>query len=189
VTGACTRPIYDWDETHMKAALMYADEHSKCAAKKVACLLVKSGAIISIGINGTSPGSKNCNDLFRKVGDEWQKRVYVTEYVNNENFIDPQPVENPVGWLRAGDQREHYNWSLLNEIHAEANAIGKCAKQGISTEGATAYITHSPCHDCAKLLAVSGIKTVFYGEEFDNVKEVAKVLGKFGIDIYQLEVI
>jgi dCMP deaminase len=188
VTGSSETSIWDWDVSHMKSALMYAGAHSKCAAKRVACLLVKGGGIISIGINGTPPGDTNCNELFRKnETGEWEERIFVEETFSNE-FISNAVRKKPVGWVYSRDQRRHYHWSLLNEIHAEANAIGKCAKQGISTKGTTAYITHSPCHDCAKILAVSGIETIYYNQDFDNVEEVAKVLLNFGVRMYKLEV-
>lgn len=47
-------------------------------------------------------------------------------------------------------------------VHAEANAIGFAAKHGISLEGCKLYCTHSPCINCAFLIAQSGIKEVFY---------------------------
>ena len=49
-------------------------------------------------------------------------------------------------------------------LHAESNAISKCAKWHSSTEGATLYVTLSPCFDCAKMIIQSGIKRVCYEE-------------------------
>jgi|TARA_R100001079_G_C4319355_1_gene98301 dCMP deaminase len=51
-------------------------------------------------------------------------------------------------------------------LHAEANAILKCARHGKSCEGATLYITLSPCQDCAKLIYQAGVKRVVYLEEY-----------------------
>ena len=51
-------------------------------------------------------------------------------------------------------------------LHAEANAITKVAKAGNSSEGATLYITTSPCIECAKLIIQSGIERVVYSEEY-----------------------
>jgi len=47
-------------------------------------------------------------------------------------------------------------------IHAEMNALLQCAKHGIATEGATAYVTHYPCPDCMKSLNQAGIQTIYY---------------------------
>lgn len=51
-------------------------------------------------------------------------------------------------------------------IHAEANAIAFAAKEGIRIEGAVMYTTASPCNDCAKLIINSGIREVWYDEEY-----------------------
>lgn len=47
-------------------------------------------------------------------------------------------------------------------VHAEQNVISYCAKNGISTDGATMYITLSPCQLCAKLIVQAGIKRVVF---------------------------
>ena len=49
-------------------------------------------------------------------------------------------------------------------LHAEANAITKLARSSNNSDGATIYITASPCIECAKLIIQSGIKRVVYGE-------------------------
>lgn len=51
-------------------------------------------------------------------------------------------------------------------VHAEQNLLMFCAKHGIKTENCTLYITHSPCIDCAKLIASAGIKEVIYDEDY-----------------------
>lgn len=57
----------------------------------------------------------------------------------------------------------------VRTVHAEANAITQCAIHGVSTNKSIAYLTHTPCFNCAKLLISSGIRTVFiknkYGED------------------------
>lgn len=51
-------------------------------------------------------------------------------------------------------------------LHAEANAISKVAKSGNSSEGATLYVTASPCVECAKLIIQAGIRRVVYSDEY-----------------------
>ncbi len=51
-------------------------------------------------------------------------------------------------------------------LHAEANAITKLARSNNNSDGATLYVTASPCMECAKLIIQSGIKRVVYGEEY-----------------------
>lgn len=53
-------------------------------------------------------------------------------------------------------------------IHAEMNAILQCAKYGVATDGATAYVTAQPCPDCTKALNQAGIKTVIYKKGYPH---------------------
>lgn len=57
-------------------------------------------------------------------------------------------------------------------IHAEQDAITYCAREGISTKGASIYVTHFPCLNCAKLIVASGIKAVYFKHKY-NVDHLA----------------
>ena len=57
-------------------------------------------------------------------------------------------------------------------VHAEANAIAQAAKHGISTQGATIYVTLEPCISCLKLIISAGIKEVFYETSFNKGDKV-----------------
>jgi len=67
-------------------------------------------------------------------------------------------------------------------LHAEANAITKIARSGNSSEGATLYITASPCIECSKLIIQSGIKRIVYGENY-RLTDGIELLEKAGIEI------
>lgn len=67
-------------------------------------------------------------------------------------------------------------------LHAESNAITKACKSPISTEGATMYITHSCCLECAKLIIQSGIKKVYYSENYRD-KAGINLLRNCGIEV------
>jgi dCMP deaminase len=56
-------------------------------------------------------------------------------------------------------------------VHAEANAIAQAAKHGISTNGASIYVTLEPCVSCLKLIISAGIKEVFYETDFNSDKK------------------
>lgn len=71
-------------------------------------------------------------------------------------------------------------------LHAEANAITKLARSTQNCEGATIYITSSPCVECAKLIIQSGIKRVVYGEEYRS-KDGIKLLEMAGIIVYVIK--
>lgn len=61
------------------------------------------------------------------------------------------------------------HWYVL---HSEANAILKCAKNGISCKDATIYLTHSPCKECAKLIFQSMIKRLVYNFNYRDTDGV-----------------
>ena len=67
-------------------------------------------------------------------------------------------------------------------LHAEANAITKVARSGNSSEGATLYITDSPCMECAKLIIQSGITRVVYAREYRIIDGV-DLLRRAGIQV------
>ena len=62
--------------------------------------------------------------------------------------------------------RDPYGKTLSTVLHAEANALMKAGRAGLSCVGATVYTTHSPCLDCAKLIYQAGIKRVVYKEKY-----------------------
>jgi dCMP deaminase len=64
-------------------------------------------------------------------------------------------------------------------IHAEANAIIQAARNGVNIDGATTYVTASPCWNCFKQLANAGIVRIVYGEFYrdDRIFEVARQIG------------
>ena len=67
-------------------------------------------------------------------------------------------------------------------LHAEANAITKVAKSNNSSEGATLYVTTSPCVECAKLIIQSGIRRVVYSDRYHN-EDGLRLLEKAGVRI------
>ncbi len=72
-------------------------------------------------------------------------------------------------------------------VHAEQNAIADCASRGVSVNGASCYITHYPCINCAKILAASQIKNIFYLNDYKNDKNVEKLLNDVNIKATKLK--
>lgn len=70
-------------------------------------------------------------------------------------------------------------------LHAEANAITKIARSGNSGEGATLYVTASPCIECAKLIIQAGIKRVVYAEKY-RLEEGLDLLRRANIELVYL---
>ena len=72
-------------------------------------------------------------------------------------------------------------------LHAEANAITKLARSSNNSEGATIYITASPCIECAKLIIQAGIRRVVYGEQY-RLTDGIDLLRRAGIEVVYLDV-
>ncbi len=70
-------------------------------------------------------------------------------------------------------------------LHAEANAITKVAKSNNSSEGATLYITASPCLECAKLIIQAGIIRVVYADDY-RITDGIELLKKANIEVVQI---
>ena len=71
-------------------------------------------------------------------------------------------------------------------LHAEANAISKVAKSGNSSDGATLYVTASPCIECAKLIIQAGIRRVVYKDEY-RLTEGIDLLRRAGIEVEKVD--
>lgn len=71
-------------------------------------------------------------------------------------------------------------------LHAEANAITKVAKSISSSDGATLYVTASPCIECAKLIIQAGIIRVVYSDEY-HATDGVDLLKRVGIDVVRVE--
>lgn len=72
-------------------------------------------------------------------------------------------------------------------LHAEANAITKVAKSNNCSDGATLYVTSSPCLECSKLIIQAGIKRVVFYDNYHHDDGIL-LLKKAGIDVLQVEI-
>jgi dCMP deaminase len=77
------------------------------------------------------------------------------------------------------------NVTKQDVLHAESNAIAKCCKSSYSSDGATMYITLSPCFECAKIIIQSGIKKVVYFQNYTDLSGL-DLLIKSKIDVLQI---
>ena len=93
----------------------------------------------------------------------------------------------PAGWdncceTHSGDGANFKLTTKAEVIHAESNAISKLARGTESGEGATMFVTHQPCIDCAKLIYQSGIATVYYKNEYRSTQGL-DFLNKSGVEV------
>ncbi|GAA0442941.1 ComE operon protein 2 [Lentibacillus halophilus] len=69
----------------------------------------------------------------------------------------------------------------VRTVHAEANALLQCAKFGVPTDGAEIYVTHFPCLQCCKQIIQSGIKAVYYANDYKNHPYALELFDDAGI--------
>jgi dCMP deaminase len=143
----------------MQMAEVWA-KRSKANRKQVGALIVKDRQIISDGYNGMPAG---------EVDDVCEM------YTENYNPLDPH--EHGIGF------------TLITKpevLHAESNALAKISKNGgVGCEGATLYVTMSPCFECAKMIKQAGIANVVYRERY-RVTDGITFLLKRGVNVVQL---
>jgi dCMP deaminase len=82
------------------------------------------------------------------------------------------------------DQNGNTFWYVL---HAEANAILKVSKSTNSAQGATLYLTLSPCRECAKLVLQAGIKRVVFCDKYKDDSGI-NFLERAGVDVEQIQI-
>ena len=104
--------------------------------------------------------------------------------IKDTRFISDGYNGTPTGFPNICENANNETeWYVL---HAEANAILKCARYGQSCEGATLYITLSPCKECSKLIFQSGIKKVVYDEEYRDTVGI-EFLRNAGVHVVKLK--
>lgn len=107
---------------------------------------------------------------YMRMAQEWanmshcERRKVGCLLVKDKTIISDGYNGTPEGFENACELEDGTTkWYVL---HAEANAIAKIAKSNQNSEGSTLYVTLSPCTECSKLILQSGIKRVFYLEEY-----------------------
>jgi dCMP deaminase len=71
-------------------------------------------------------------------------------------------------------------------VHAEQNAITDAARRGVSVAGATAYVSHFPCINCAKVLAAAGVREIKYHFDYNNDPLALVLLEEAGVTVTRL---
>jgi dCMP deaminase len=143
---------------------------------QVGAVIVKDDSVISYGYNGMPAGwDNNCED---KV---WDKGA--GGWLDPEEFEAKYPYE---GWHEGAGCNVRYGLKTKPEVlHAESNAIAKLAKSTNSGLGATMFVTHAPCMECAKLIYQSGIGHVLYRDAYRDTSGVT-FLEKSGVKVEQI---
>jgi dCMP deaminase len=182
---------HKFDDALMETAYVWAKK-SYCTKRKVGAVISKDGTARISRFNGTVSGQpNNCED-----------EVLICSKCNTKHIVDRAKIEpfdhNFPGKVRysyyCDNCQAKHDWTnpedsivlKTNDFtsHAEFNAITYAAKYGFALDGTEIHITTSPCKECSKLIASSGIKRVVYDEDFKDLSGVEH-LKKLGIEVHK----
>ena len=159
-------------DAYMDVAERFA-QLSSAVRLQVGAIVVKDDRIISIGYNGMPAGWDNVCE---------HKEYDLSRDFNGDYFPDPH------NHFPLTDEQGRYALRTKKEVlHAESNAIAKLARSAESGEGASIFITHSPCIDCAKLIYQSGISSVYYRDTYRDTTGI-EFLEQCNIPVKQIDV-
>ena len=145
---------------------------------QVGAVIVKDDSVISYGYNGMPAG--------------WDNDCENVEWCSAGGWLSPEEIEE--GWPYEGsyldadgnEMQGRYRLKTKPEVlHAEMNSLMKLAKSSSSGNQASLFVTHSPCLDCAKGIYQSGIKEVFYKEDYRS-NDGIDFLKKCGVEVKQV---
>jgi dCMP deaminase len=114
-----------------------------------------------------------------------QRRQVGALLVKDKMIISDGYNGTPAGFENVCEDDQNHTKPYV--LHAEANAITKVAKSGNSSDGATLYVTSSPCLECAKLIIQSGIKRVVFTESY-RLEDGINLLKRAHIEVKQVSV-
>ena len=133
---------------------------------------------------------KKYDIAYLKMAKEWAKLSYCHRrqvgalIVKDKMIISDGYNGTPTGFENVcEDEENNTKWYVL---HAEANAIMKVASSTQSCEGATLYITLSPCRECSKLIFQSGIKRVVYKNAYKDPSGI-NFLSNSGVEMVHIQ--
>lgn len=127
---------------------------------QVGAVIVKDDRVISMGYNGMPAG--------------WENNCELKEYMSADagGWLDPDNIEERWPFVEddldpdLGYARRYALKTRPEVLHAESNAVSKLAKSSDSGAGADIFITHAPCIECAKLIYQSGIRRVYFNQNY-----------------------
>lgn len=147
---------------------------------QVGAVIVKDDSVISYGYNGMPAGwDNNCEDKDYMSGD-------AGGWLNPDEIYERWPFEETVVVANDNESFEttrRYRLKTKPEVlHAESNALAKLAKSSNSGLNADLFVTHMPCIDCAKLIYQSGIRRVYFNQNYRDDAGL-NFLTKSGVEV------
>ena len=135
---------------------------------QVGAVIVKDDRVISMGYNGMPAG--------------WENNCEYKDYDLSRDF-DGNYFPDTKNFYPFEDEKGRYGLKTRPEVlHAESNAVSKLAKSNDSGDGADIFVTHAPCMECAKLIFQSGIRRVYFNQNYRDDSGI-KFLKQSGVEV------
>jgi dCMP deaminase len=134
---------------------------------------------------------KLLDQRYLKMAEIWSQNSYCKRrqvgalIVKDKMIISDGYNGTPAGFENICEDEDNKTKPYV--LHAEANAITKVAKSGNSSDGATLYVTSSPCIECSKLIIQAGIKRVVFTESY-RLEEGINLLKRADIEVKQVDI-
>jgi dCMP deaminase len=152
----------DWDLYFLRLA-KEVSKNSKCLSRQIGSIVVRDKSIIGAGYNGAPRGVLHCEErtevFYSQLDGVYSDRMFDKTICPRRNF----------------GYQSGKGLHLCQAGHAERNALIQCAREGISTKGATLYCNCPiPCKDCMIEIINSGISRLVYfsGNDYDSYSRV-----------------
>lgn len=134
---------------------------------------------------------KNLDKRYMRMAVIWAENSYCKRrkvgaiLVKNKMIISDGYNGTPSGFENVCEDENNVTKPYV--LHAEANAITKVARSNNSSEGATLYVTASPCIECAKLIIQAGISRVVYADSY-RLSDGIELLKRADIEIVSVNI-
>jgi dCMP deaminase len=158
-----------WDE-YFLSVMDATALRASCDRGKSACVIVKDNRILATGYVGAPSGLPSCDEVEHQLIRKFEIDIKEFEncvYVNDDGFVLIDENKISVHCIRT--------------VHAEQNAIVNCARAGISTLGATMYVTMTPCRVCAMIIIQAGISKVIAKNKYQKDSDTREMFKQANI--------
>jgi dCMP deaminase len=174
----------------MEMAIM-ASKRSTCDRLYVGAVIVKNKSVLSTGYNGSVVGMPHCSGPAKYTECSYCGKImeWTEDNEDTMQYMFSCPECDKLGTLQVKTSVGHMMDELnhcTRTVHAEQNALVQAAKNGVAVNGASIYVTHTPCWTCFKMIVNAGIKKIYYNKLYRD-KTVFLVAEEAGIEMIEIK--
>lgn len=160
-----------WDD-YFIACLDAAALRASCDRGKSGAIIVKDNRILATGYVGAPSGIPSCDEVGHELVKRCEMPILEFEKLDYGEINDRLPID-----------ASSFSTHCIRTVHAEQNAIINCARNGVSTLGATIYCTMTPCTTCAMSIIQAGILNVVAKNRYQKDQYLKELFNAAGINL------